>query len=380
MNAASPTLIPRALHPWAWWGWALGIAVAVSMTTNPLLLLIAIGVLTFVVISRRGSSPWARAFKLYLWLGAFIIIVRMVLHVLVGLKFGDHLLITLPAITLPSWAAGINLLGPIYLEGLLDAALQGLRLATMIAAIGAANSLANPKRMLRALPGALQEIGAAIVVSVSVAPQLADSVRRVQRARALRGDTSKGIRSIPRVALPVLQDTLDRSIMLASAMDSRGYGRRDATPRPQRLATGVLSFAGLIGACIGIYAVLTEGAQSTATDAAGGHWGRWVLIASLFVCGLGLWVGGRGNQRTAYRPDPWLWPEWGTLACGVIAAYCLIRTGEGDLGLGMPLQPLAVPALPLLPTIGLLIAALPGLFTPVPPRPVSRMITRGAAA
>ena len=143
MNAASPTLIPRALHPWAWWGWALGIAVAVSMTTNPLLLLIAIGVLTFVVISRRGSSPWARAFKLYLWLGAFIIIVRMVLHVLVGLKFGDHLLITLPAITLPSWAAGINLLGPIYLEGLLDAALQGLRLATMIAAIGAANSLAN---------------------------------------------------------------------------------------------------------------------------------------------------------------------------------------------------------------------------------------------
>ena len=82
--------LPRAVHPAAWWGWAVGMAVAVSTTNNPLLLVLALAVVALVVANRRGSSPWARAFRLYLWLGLFIVVVRVVLHVLVGLKFGDH--------------------------------------------------------------------------------------------------------------------------------------------------------------------------------------------------------------------------------------------------------------------------------------------------
>ena len=45
--------VPRALHPGAWWLWAIGMAAAVSMTTNPLLLLVAIAVLTAVTINLR---------------------------------------------------------------------------------------------------------------------------------------------------------------------------------------------------------------------------------------------------------------------------------------------------------------------------------------
>ena len=51
--------------------------------------------------------------------GAVVIVSRLVLHVLVGLKFGVHLVLRLPSITLPSWAAGIQLGGTVYLEGLL---------------------------------------------------------------------------------------------------------------------------------------------------------------------------------------------------------------------------------------------------------------------
>ena len=61
--------LPRAVHPAAWWGWAVGMAVAVSTTNNPLLLLLALAVVALVVANRRGTSPWARAFRLYLWLG-----------------------------------------------------------------------------------------------------------------------------------------------------------------------------------------------------------------------------------------------------------------------------------------------------------------------
>ena len=141
--------LPRAVHPAAWWGWAVGMAVAVSTTNNPLLLFLALAVVALVVANRRGSSPWARAFRLYLWLGLVIIVVRVVLHVLVGLKFGEIVLFHLPEVTLPSWAAGIQLGGTVYLEGLLGAAVLGLRLAVIIACIGAANALANPKRLLR---------------------------------------------------------------------------------------------------------------------------------------------------------------------------------------------------------------------------------------
>ncbi len=364
-------LLPRALHPAAWWGWALGLAVAASQTTNPLLLLLTLAVAGLVVSARRGSSPWARAFRLYLWLGAAIIALRVVLHVLVGLKVGTVVVLPLPEVTLPGWAAGIQLGGTVYLEGLLGAVVQGLRLAVVIACIGAANALANPKRLLRALPGALHEIGAAVVVSVSVAPQLAESVQRVRRARRLRGDTARGLRAVPAVALPVLEDTLERSLVLAAAMDSRGYGRAGGATAAQRHATAALTLTGLLASAVGLYGVLDASTPALL--------GTPALLAGLTLSAAGLWLGGRRTTRTTYRPDPWRAPEWGTLAAGsaAAAAFTVLSRTDPDVLL-MPLQPLAVPALPLLAVAGLLLAALPAVLTPPPPPPADRRRTRGA--
>ncbi|HSO65997.1 MAG TPA: energy-coupling factor transporter transmembrane component T [Ornithinibacter sp.] len=363
--------LPRTVHPAAWWGWALGRAVAVSTPNKPFLLLLALAVVTLVVAARRGSSPWARAFRLYLWLGLAIIVVRVVLHVLVGLKFGEIVLFHLPEVTLPPWAAGIQLGGTVYLEGLLAAALQGLRLAVMIACIGAANALANPKRLLRAMPGALHEIGSAVVVSVSVAPQLAESVQRVRRARQLRGDTTRGLRAVPAVALPVLEDTLERSLMLAAAMDSRGYGRSVDVPGGHRLLTGVVTLGGLLASAVGVYGVLdatTPALMGTPT-----------LLVGLALSALGLWLGGRHVPRSTYRPDPWLGAEWLTLACGLVAAATFVTLSRtAPDGLAMPLTPLAVPPLPLAAVAGLLVGALPAHLTPRPPRPAPRTPRRGA--
>lgn len=361
--------LPRPVHPAAWWLWAIGLAVAVSTVTNPFLLLTALSVAALVVLSRRGSSPWARSFRLYLWLGAFIVTVRVVLHVLVGLKFGDTVVLPLPEVSLPSWAAGIDLLGDVRLSGLVGALTEGLRLAVMIACIGAANSLANPKRLLRSLPGALSEIGSAVVVTISVAPQLAESVQRVMRARALRGDTARGIRAVPRVALPVLEDTLDRSLMLASAMDSRGYGRRREVAPARRALTAACTLGGLLASAVGIYGVL---------DATTPGWmGLPALSAGVALSFLGIWLGGAANARSTYRPDPWRAAEWLTIACGAAAAVAVQLVRRTDAAsLGIPLDPLGVPALPLLALVGLLVAALPAFLTPPPPAPAPRGVGR----
>ncbi|MGO4342263.1 energy-coupling factor transporter transmembrane component T [Pedococcus sp. 2YAF34] len=356
MASLLPRALPRHLHPVAWWVWAVGLAVACSGTTNPLLLLLAVSVAALVVAARRGSSPWARAFRLYLFLGAWIVVLRVVLHVLVGYKVGQTRLYSLPSIDLP----GITLLGPLYLEGLLAAAVEGLRLASLIACIGAANALANPKRLLRALPGALHEIGTAVVISVAVAPQLADSVQRVRRARVLRGEGGKGLRSVGRVALPVLQDTLDRSLLLASAMDSRGYGRRPEQAASARRLTGALTLTGLLGAAVGTYGLLDATTPPLV--------GLPVLAVGLLLCGGGLTVGGRAVRRTSYRPDPWAGPEWVVAGSGVLAAAAMLVVAHREpSAVVLPLGPLAPPALPLLAVVGLLVAALPAFAAPTPP-------------
>ena len=46
----------RLLHPAAWWLWGLGLATAASRTTNPMVLLLIIGVCILVVSERRDPS------------------------------------------------------------------------------------------------------------------------------------------------------------------------------------------------------------------------------------------------------------------------------------------------------------------------------------
>lgn len=353
--------LPRALHPLAWWGWAIGLAVAASMTTNPLLLALILGVVTLVVIARRSDSPWARAFRIYVALGIVIVLFRLVLHVLVGFKWGDHLVLPLPSVGLPDWAAGINVLGPVYLEGWLAAVLEGAKLATLVIAVGGANALANPKRLLRSLPNALHEVGTAVVVSVSVAPQLAESVQRVHRARLLRGESGLGIRALSQVALPVLQDTLDRSLLLAAAMESRGYGSRRESDPSRRLLTGTATLLGLLALAFGMYGVLDP-------EHTTGRWGVPLLVLGVLLSGAGMYLGGRDLRITRYRSDPWRLPETLTVASGVAAAVAVAISRDLDgHQLVMPLQPIAAPTLPLLAALGILLAALPAVLTPPTP-------------
>jgi len=215
----------RTLHPAAWWLWALGLATAASRTTNPVLLALLAAAACFVVVRRRGDAPWALAFRLYVVLAGIVVASRVLFRVVFGGGGGEVVLVTLPELPLPAVAAGIRLFGPVTAEELLSGLYDGLRLATMLLCLGAANALANPKRLLKAVPAALYEAGTAVVVALSVAPQLAESVLRVRRARRLRGGDGRGIRALRAILLPVLADALDRSLALAAAMDSRGYAR-----------------------------------------------------------------------------------------------------------------------------------------------------------
>ena len=216
----------RGLHPGAWWLWAACMAGAASRTTNPILLLPIAGVVVYVVAARRTSAPWSRAIVVFLRLGAIVIVLRVLLVIVFGIRLPGHVLFTLPHLPLPQWAAGVSIGGPVTAEAIIVAAVQGLRLAVVLICFGAANSLASPYRLLRCLPAMLYEAGVAITVSLSFAPELVMAIGDVREARRLRGRPTRGLSGMRGTAVPVLERALDRSLQLASSMDARGYGRR----------------------------------------------------------------------------------------------------------------------------------------------------------
>jgi energy-coupling factor transport system permease protein len=351
--------LPRGLHPVAWWIWALALAVAASRTTNPLLLLLIFAVLGAVVSLRRGDAPWARGYRFYLTMALAVIVIRVIFRIVFesGITPGDHILFRLPRIPMPSWYAGVQIGGPVSLEATLSAALDGTRLACLLCCIGAANTLANPKRALRVLPGALYELGVAVTVALSVAPQLVDSAQRVRRGRRLRGTDRRGLRGLRAIAIPVLHDALERSLRLAAAMDSRGYGRTGSATRASRRLTAALLLAGLAGLCLGAYGLLDSSMPPGL--AIGG------FAAGASACVAGLFLGGRRVSRSHYRPDPWAWPEWAVSASGLIGAAGLCLTvGYNPAAVNPSLYPLQWPSLPLIPAAAILAAALAAVVAP----------------
>ncbi len=349
----------------AWWAWAIGLATAVSATTNPLLLVLILAVLGYVIASRRGEAPWARAFKYYLYLALTVVAIRVVFRIVFG---GDietthmHVLFRLPHLPLPKWAAGVQLGGPVTLEGTMSALCQGLQLGALLCCLGAANALANPKRALRVLPGALYELGVAAVVSLSVAPQLVESVQRVRRARKLRGGPSGRLHGLRGIAIPVLEDALERSLRLAAAMDSRGYGRTAAASPRLRRATGIFMIGGMCGLCIGVYGLFGS--------AGSGSFGLPTLAGGAILCCVGLALGSRRVRRSQYRPDPWKIPELIVVACGVVPAVVLLVTANSGAAaaLNPSFEPFTWPSLPIIPALSVVVAALAGLAAPPPMR------------
>jgi energy-coupling factor transport system permease protein len=332
-----------------------------NISPNPFLLLLIVAVVCAVVAMCRNAAPWSRSIGFFLRLGLLVVIIRVVIEILFGQRgIPGHLLFTLPRLPLPQWAAAVSIGGRVTLESLLNSSVLGLQIAVILVCFGAANSLASPYRLLRCLPAALYETGVAVTVALSFAPELVQSIAAVRQARLLRGHPTSGLRGVRGVAVPVLEGALDRSLQLATSMDARGYGRRsDPGSTSRRVATGA-TVIGLLVIMVGLYGVIDAGSL--------GGLGLPLVAVGAVSCAAGLAVSGRRTTRSRYRPDVWRAPEWLVLGSGATAvgAFALAKA-LGAQGLSVSFQPLALPHLPLLPVIGVLLALMPIVVNPTPP-------------
>jgi energy-coupling factor transporter transmembrane protein EcfT len=228
----------KTFHPLTWWLGAIATAIAVSLTHNIVFNLAVVGGMSLIVyLSTKGAvdrTPWSGGLWFALKIAAIIIVIRTFIGIAIGVPVPGNTLFELPILYLPEWMAGIRIGGAITQERLVFALTEGVQIATLICIFAAATSLTSPHRLLRQMPVFIYEFGVALVIATSVLPQLVSSAKRIKTAQRMRGIHRS---SWSGVALPLLEESLARSLDLAAAMDSRGYGfsRRRSRHRKEQL-------------------------------------------------------------------------------------------------------------------------------------------------
>jgi len=257
------------LNALTWWLTALAMLLSASITSN---VFIQLGIVGFSLIT-AGLSRGLRAIKLYLWLMLVIFATRILFAFLFNFDADS----TDIAYEFPSFLVNLGPLGKFTLLGnLSNAALQaalsqGLKLVAIIASIALANSMANPRKLLKLTPAAFYDFAAALSVAFNLIPQLALSIERVSKAQRLRNQKRRNFGSI---IVPVLEDALNSSMNLAASMDSRGFGRK---PKTTRTITVLLR-------CLNAFALLAIAAASYLLLGAGdSRLAAWLLIAFAVV-------------------------------------------------------------------------------------------------
>ena len=213
------------MHPLAWMAWAGGAGLAALSTTNVFYLAPLFASAFVVYAAHRRPGPGARAFKVFaLWGGAALVT-----------------------------RTALVLFGPITTGSITAAALEGARIAVLLAVYGTFNAVTNPTGILKLAPRRFHEPALAAALALSIAPRTIESVGRVREAQRLRGIEVSAWRGLPALAVPVLEGGMEEAVTLAESMDARGHGRGPRTryrPRPWTAQDGALCAAVLAATSI----------------------------------------------------------------------------------------------------------------------------------
>ena len=202
---------------------------------NNWITLLAIASIYLLVRKFKSDGPWSGSFDFALKLALAVIIFRVFIAVVIGVPVPGTTLFNLPTIPLPDWMAGIRLGGPVTLERISSTVLESFNIASIIILFGAATAVTNPRALIRSFPPIFYELGMVLVIATSLTPQLVSNLKRIRVAQKLRGVSENRFLAWRQIAMPLLEDSLARSLDLAASLDARGYGisRSRSKYRPQ---------------------------------------------------------------------------------------------------------------------------------------------------
>ncbi|MBA3530361.1 MAG: hypothetical protein H0T73_00370 [Ardenticatenales bacterium] len=277
-----------SFHPCAWLLW-VGAALTVGLVTqNPLYLTLLLLVVLLVGESVRRGKRSASSPLRWVWAIPFftMIVNGLTIHI------GETMLFRLPP-----WLPVFG--GEITLEALLFGFLSGYSLMLLLLIFATFNEAADYAALLRLVPGFLFQAGLVTSIALAFVPQTMQALEEIREAQMIRGHRFRGWRDLPPLFLPLLTMGLERSIQLAEAMESRGFGgieRGKGRSGAQALRYRLLLLGGLLTLVVAISLLLFSTLRL---------WGFGLLSLGLVMLGFALWRMGRRVRRSRYRAQPW---------------------------------------------------------------------------
>lgn len=324
-------------HPLVWPIWLIGGTFSVG--SNPLHNLVLLLGATLVTLVCQDDSPVGRAFGFFVRIGLIVIGLRLLLSmVAVGqFTYGATPLGRLPLLGLPWWLGGLALGGPFTLEMLAMGVTGGIRLLALLALFGAFNAVADHYGLLRRLPSFLGGIGLVLTIGLAFVPQTLNQLVAIREAQRVRGHRFRTWRDALPLLVPLVAGGLERSLQLAEAMDSRGYGARRIeanTGSMLREQTG--GIVGLLLLALGLFTAFYRSDPRPGWALAGG---------GLVILGAMARRAGRASRRSRYAQERWHIHDLLAVlsSVGLIAVAVLARRYAAEALVYVPLPTAEMP-------------------------------------
>lgn len=209
------------LNPFCKLGWVTSVFALALILNNPIYLLLLFLATLPLVIAAKVWREWTSIIKFAFYLCLAIIIINALVS-----SHGSHLL----------WQASfrIPIIGTpvLTVEAVLFGVGMSLRLLAIISAFGILTFTIHPDDLMLSMIKMKLPYKSVLVTSLTTRfiPTLIDDVERisdVQRSRGLEldhGNLMQRIKSRMAIIIPLLSNSLDRTVQVAEAMESRAFG------------------------------------------------------------------------------------------------------------------------------------------------------------
>jgi energy-coupling factor transport system permease protein len=276
----------------AWGLWFAAVAVIPLVTRNPLYLALALLVVLAVYLSLPKAGGAARAWRVFVMVGATLALVSVLFNVLT-VHIGDRVFARLPE----GWPI---IGGALTWNALVYGLLSAMAIATLLLAAATFNTVVRQGDVIRLLPGRFASLGVAGSIAVTAVPSTMATARDIYDAQRARGQQFRGVRDARGLLVPLLGTGMERALTLAEALETRGFGA-SASGVPQLVTRPTLPGRLVVGVPVVLLAAALALLGAGRVIAGLSALGLAVVVALRVVPG-----SGRGRvTRTRFRPLRW---------------------------------------------------------------------------
>lgn len=283
----------------AWLAWFGAAALTPIVSRNPLYLALALLVVLAVYLSIPHEGTLARAWRLVVVIGTTLAIFSIGFNLLT-VHIGDRVITHVP-----SWLPIIG--GALTWNAFVYGVTSALAIATLLICAATLSAAVRQADLIRLLPSRVATLGIAGTVALTLIPQTIAAAREIYDAQRARGHRFRGLRDASSLLTPLLAAGLERSLVLAEALETRGFGASRVAQTAQRRRWPLLIAA--VAVVLALFLIGT---------------GRVLPGVGTIVIAIIASLAGVGGHQPRSRFRPLIWDTASVATCAIAGLTMLV--------------------------------------------------------